>query len=163
MAIKVFITGGTIDNLEYDSEDKAPTNQKSLIPNLLKKSRITLDYNTEQILFKDSKFVNDKDKKLFLQKCKHCPESKIILTHGTITMPSTAKYLGKQDLQKTIVLVGSAIPANKEDSDAQFNLGLAFSAVQLLPKGVYVTMNGKIFSWDNVKKNLGTGNFEKED
>lgn len=55
MAIKVFITGGTIDDLEYDSEDKAPENQKSIIPDLLKKSRISLDYSVEEVCFKDSK------------------------------------------------------------------------------------------------------------
>lgn len=38
----------------------------------------------------------------------------------------------------------------------------AFSAVQLLPKGVYVAMNGKIFTWDNVHKNFSTGYFEEE-
>ena len=54
------------------------------------------------------------------------------------------------------------IPANKEKSDALFNLGAALNAVQLLPHGVYITMNGKIFSWDNVKKNLDKGIFETE-
>jgi len=43
-----------------------------------------------------------------------------------------------------------------------FNIGLAFASVQLLPHGVYVTMNGKIFLWNNVKKNLDTGFFETE-
>ena|SRR3989344_4043193 len=162
MAIRVLITGGTIDNLEYDSEDKAPKNQKSIIPDLLKKSRIGLNYSVEEIIFKDSRFVNEGDRELLFQKCKKCQEDKIIITHGTMTMPLTAKYLGQKKLKKTIVLLGAAIPGNKENSDALFNLGLAFSAIQLLPKGVYITMNGKIFSWDNVKKNLDTGFFEKE-
>lgn len=162
MTIKVFITGGTIDNLEYDTEDKAPKNQKSIIPNLLEKSRISLDYDVEEVCFKDSRFVNDKDRELLLKRCKECSEEKIIVTYGTMTMPITAKYLGKSKLPKTIVLLGSAIPGNKDNSDALFNIGLAFASVQLLPHGVYVTMNGKIFSWDNVKKNLDTGFFETE-
>ena len=162
MNIKVFITGGTIDNLEYDSEDKVPKNQKTIIPDLLKKSRISLDYNVEEVCFKDSRFINDNDRELLLKKCKKCHEGKIVITHGTMTMPITAKYLGKHKLQKTIVLLGSAIPGNKENSDALFNIGLAFASVQLLPHGVYVTMNGKIFSWDNVKKNTIQGFFETE-
>ena len=162
MAIKIFITGGTIDNLEYDSEDEAPKNQKSIIPNLLEKSRISLDYDVEEVCFKDSKFMNDNDRRLLLSKCRECSDEKIIITHGTMTMPITAKFLGKEKLSKTIVLLGAAIPGNKENSDALFNIGLAFSSVQLLPHGVYVIMNGKIFSWDNVKKNLDTGFFEKE-
>ena len=162
MAIKVLITGGTIDNLEYDSEDKVPKNQKTIIPDLLKKSKISLDYDVEEVCFKDSRFVNDSDRKVLLKKCKECPEDKIVITHGTMTMPLTSKYLGKNKLSKTIVLLGSAIPGNKENSDALFNIGLAFASVQLLPHGVYVTMNGKIFLWNNVKKNLDTGYFETE-
>ena len=81
MSIKVLITGGTIDNLEYDTEDKAPKNQKTIIPDLLKKSRISLGYNVEEVCFKDSRFV--------------------------MTMPITTKYLGKNRLPKTIVLLGS--------------------------------------------------------
>lgn len=162
MAIKVFIMGGTIDDLEYNSEDKAPKNQKSIIPDLLKKSRISLDYDVEEVCFKDSRFINDSDRELLLKKCNECLEERIVVTHGTMTMPITAKYLGEHKLSKTIVLLGAAIPGNKENSDALFNIGLAFASVQLLPYGVYVTMNSKIFSWNNVKKNLDTGFFEKE-
>ena len=161
MKIKVFVMGGTIDNLEYDSEAKVPK-QKSMVPDLLKISRISVDYSVEEVCFKDSKFVNDSDRNLLLKRCKDCSEDKIIVTHGTMTMEMTAKHLGKGKLAKTIVLLGSAIPGNKKNSDALFNIGLGFAAVQLLPNGVYVAMNGKIFSNDNVKKNLKTGFFEKE-
>ncbi len=79
-----------------------------------------------------------------------------------MTMLDMAKYLGKKNIPKTIILLGAAIPFNKEKSDALFNVGAAFSAVQLLPHGVYLTMNGKIFSWENVKKNFDKGVFELE-
>ena len=162
MTIKILITGGTIDDLEYDSPDKAPTSHKSLIPNLLKKTRITTDYDIEELMSKDSKFITEEDRKIILKKCKECKEDKIIITHGTITMATSAKFIGKEDIKKTIVLTGSAIPANKKDSDALSNLNAALTAVQTLPKGVYIAMNDKIFPWNNVKKNLETGYFEKE-
>ena len=162
MKIKIFITGGTIDNLEYVSADKAPKNFKSLIPKLLKQSRCTIPCSVDVLISKDSRFLTDYDRKYILNKCRKCKEDKIIITHGTFSTPLTAKYLGKNNIGKTIVLVGSAIPANKEKSDALFNLGFALAAVQLLPKGVYVAMNGKIFPWNNVMKNLKTGFFEKE-
>ena len=162
MKIKIFVTGGTIDNLDYTSKTKAPKKQKSLIPDLLEQSRITADYSVEKVLFKDSKFISDKDRRLIFKKCKKCKENKIIITHGTTTMTITSKFLGKSGLGKTIVLVGSAVPANKYKSDALFNLGFAFAAVQVLPKGTYIAMNGKIFSWKNVRKHLKTGFFEKE-
>ncbi len=161
--IKVFITGGTIDDLEYDSLDKAPKSHKSIIPDLLKQAKITLDYNIEELMHKDSKFITKEDRKVIFQKCKECKEDKIIITHGTATMAQTAKFLGEKNLKKTIILVGSAIPGNKEKSDALFNIGAAFSAVQSMPNGVYITMNRKIFSWENVRKNLDTGFFEEEE
>jgi len=51
------------------------------------------------------------------------------------------------------------IPYKILDSDALFNFGTAFSAVQLLPRGVYISMNGRIFNWDKVRKNKAQGIF----
>lgn len=161
--VRILITGGTIDDLDYDKEEDAPKNHQSLIPELLKQARITADYRVEILMQKDSRVVTDKDRALILDKCKTCSEDRIIITHGTFTMPDTAKFLGKANLNKTMVLFGAAIPANKDKSDALFNLGTAFIANQLLPPGVYVVMNGKIFTWDNVKKDFSTGNFQQED
>ena len=53
---------------------------------------------------------------------------------------------------KTIVLTGALSPARFSDSDATFNIGMAFAAVQSLPSGVYVAMNGRVFRGDEVKK-----------
>jgi L-asparaginase len=44
-----------------------------------------------------------------------------------------------------------------------FNLGGALTVVQVLPEGVYVTMNGRVFSWDNVRKDRASGVFETLD
>lgn len=162
MAKKFIVTGGTIDDVGYELPKDAPKNHKSLVPDLLKQARITLEYNVDELLQKDSRHITDKDRNLIYQKCLECPEDKIIITHGTMTMAATAKYLGKRNIPKTVVLLGAMVPANKVKSDALFNIGAAVSAVQLLPQGVYVTMNGKIFSWDNVKKNIDKEIFEAE-
>lgn len=162
MKIKIFVTGGTIDNLNSSNLEKTPKFQNSYIPKLLKQARITENYRIEILFLKDSRLITDKDRLKILEKCKNCREDKIIVTHGTMTMPLTAEFLGKAKLDKTVVLVGSAVPSKKNNSDAKFNLGFAFAAVQMLPNGVYVAMNGKIFSWKNVRKNLKTGFFEKE-
>ena len=45
-------------------------------------------------------------------------------------------------------------------SDALFNLGCAFAAVQALWQGVYIKMNGKVFPRDNVWKNNKLGKFK---
>jgi L-asparaginase len=76
-------------------------------------------------------------------------------------MVETARIVGNHARGKTIVLVGAMIPYAFGASDALFNLGCAFAAVQALQPGVYITMNGKIFHWDNVTKNKESGEFEE--
>ncbi|NIT88770.1 MAG: asparaginase, partial [Gemmatimonadetes bacterium] len=58
---------------------------------------------------------------------------------------------------------GAMIPIAFGSSDGLFNLGGALTAVQVLPPGVYITMNGRVFAWDNVRKNRDTGVFEALD
>ena len=62
--------------------------------------------------------------------------------------------------QETIVLVGSLSPARFKASDAEFNIGFAFAAVQILPHGVYLAMNGRVFDPDRVTKNRAENRFE---
>ena len=60
---------------------------------------------------------------------------------------------------KTIVLTGSLAPARFAQSDATFNVGMAFAAVQALPEGVYIVMNGKVFRADAVRKDRSINEF----
>ncbi len=160
--ILFIITGGTIDNLDYDSLDNEPREQKSLVPNLLKHARATFNYEIKELMMKDSRFIGKKERQMISANCKNCSENKIIITHDTMTMPNTAKFLGSQNLNKTIVMTGAMEPPNEKSSDALFNLGAAIAVVQLLPHGVYITMHGQIFSWKNVRKNTEKKRFEKE-
>ncbi len=160
MTVRLLITGGTIDDLDYTSEKTPLQKRTSLIPELLRHARVTLECHCDEVFQKDSRHLNESDRDLLLRKCKECSEEKIIITHGTMTMSKTAQFLGGKNIPKTIVILGAMIPANKKNSDAMFNLGAALSAVQLLPHGVYLTMNGKIFPWNNVRKNLKKGVFE---
>ena len=52
------------------------------------------------------------------------------------------------EAKKTIVLTGALSPARFSDSDATFNIGMAFATAQTLPAGVYVAMNGRVFRGD---------------
>ena len=127
-----------------------------------KKARVILEYDVEELMAKDSKFLSEKDREKIIEKCISAKEDRIIITHGAYTMALTAKKLGKAGIGKTIVLTGSMIPANKPESDALFNLGKALGVVQTLPTGVYIAMNGRVFNWQNVKKNARSGSFEEE-
>jgi len=69
--------------------------------------------------------------------------------------------LGEAALKKTIVLTGAMVPYKFGSSDGLFNMGTALAFVQSLPHGVYVAMNGKCFTWDNVRKNRTKGTFEE--
>jgi L-asparaginase len=75
-------------------------------------------------------------------------------------MTQTAEYLAGQISTKTIVLTGAMIPYKFGSSDGMFNLGSALAFVQVLPPGVYISMNGKVFEAGKVRKNLERGEFE---
>ena len=158
--IRILITGGTIDK-EYDPLTGELTFPKSHLSNMLNQVRCKVGFVLEEIMLKDSLEMKDKDREEVLGKCTHCSENRVVITHGTDTMVETARFLGKNVKGKTVVLVGAMIPYAFGASDALFNLGCAFSAVQALESGVYITMNGKIFLWDNVRKNKESGDFEE--
>jgi L-asparaginase len=159
-AIRILITGGTIDK-EYDSLTGELIFSKSHLSNILNQVRCKARSILEEVMLKDSLQMRSEDREEILKKCVDCLENRIIITHGTDTMVETGRVLGNNVQGKTIVLVGAMIPYTFGASDALFNLGCAFAAVQALRQGVYITMNGKIFRWDNVIKNKESGEFEK--
>jgi len=150
MTIRIFITGGTIDCVFVKPDTDEWEYKESFIPKMLKQARTPSSIKTEELMLKDSIELTTQDRELILKKCRECKEDKIVITHGTFTITETAKFLGKRIKDKIIVLTGALKPFNEKDSDALFNLGGAVIAVQTLPKGVYVVMNGKIFSWNDV-------------
>ncbi len=162
MAIRVLVTGGTIDGLDYRQEPDAPKRRKSRVPSILRDARITHDYQVTILFLKDSRFITDRDLELIAKRCKSCREKRILLTHGSVTMAATAKYLAKKRIGKTIVLSGAITPAARHFSDSKFNMGFAYAAARFLPPGVYVAMNGRVFPASNVRKNQKTQYFEKE-
>ncbi len=157
--IHILTTGGTIEGLDY-IDDSGITSSNVGIKDFLDKANVNFQYNIESIFKKDSRAITDDDRKLLANKIKETNATKILITHGTVTMEDTAKYIGKLNLNKTIVLVGSFILGSSADTDAPFNLGYAISSLQLLKPDVYIAMNGQIFNWNNVSKNLETNKFE---
>lgn len=159
--IKIFITGGTIDGYEYSSEDDAPAEKQTFIPKLLEDFGFITPYSIEELMNKDSRFITDEEREIIAKECAKCEEKNIVITHGTITMVETAKYLQAKNLDKTIILTGAMIPANQEGTDGPDNLRRAFEEVQKLPAGIYISMSGQIFEADNVRKDTEKGLFEE--
>lgn len=160
--IQIFTTGGTIEGLDYVN-DKGVTETKITIKDFLDSANIDLDYNIESVFKKDSRAIVENDLELLVSKIIGTNATKVLITHGTFTMEDTAKYIGKLNLGKTIVLVGSFILGSSANTDAPFNLGYAISSLQFLKPNVYIAMNGKIFHWNNVLKNLETNKFERNE
>ncbi len=160
MKIRIIATGGTIDKIYFDKKNDYQVGDPQ-ISEVLKVANVKFDYEVISLLRKDSLELTDQDRELISDtisndnECRH-----FVVTHGTDTMVLTAKTL-QTISDKVIVLTGSMQPARFMISDAIYNIGSAMTAVQLLPPGVYIAMNGKIFSPDHVRKNLDINCFEE--
>lgn len=160
MTIKILVTGGTFDK-EYNSLTGQLSFEKTHVHEMLRLGRSRLNVKITTVMMIDSLSMTAAHRKKILTNCRNSPEDRILITHGTDTMTETAKLLGQRIKNKTIVLTGAMIPYAFGSSDGLFNLGSALAFLQVLPPGVYISMNGKYFSWDNVKKNKEIGLFEE--
>ena len=158
--IQIFATGGTFDK-EFNEIDGKLYFKETKLYDLLKLGRSQLDVKIETLMMIDSLKMKSADREYIVNKCKQEKTNRIIITHGTDTMVDTAKLIAEKITNKTIILTGAMIPINFGSSDGLFNLGSALSFIQVLAPGVYITMNGRYFSWDNVYKNKKMGVFEK--
>jgi L-asparaginase len=158
--IRLLITGGTIDK-SYCPVEGALSFSRTHVLAMLKQACVTLrEDKIQTLLLKDSLDLTEADREIICQAAIAATETRLIITHGTDTMVQTAERLAAKQLAKTIVLVGAMVPYTFSNSDGLFNLGLAFGAVQLLPAGVYIAMNGQVFPWHAVRKNKTRGVFE---
>ena len=160
MTIKILVTGGTFDK-EYMELTGELIFKNTHVHEMLKLARCKTEVKIRTLMMIDSLDMTNYHRGIILEKCKNSHEDRIVITHGTDTMTKTAQHLGEQITDKTIVLTGALIPYAFGSSDGLFNLGSALAFVQGLPSGVYIAMNGRYFSFDNVRKNKITGEFEE--
>lgn len=158
--IKIYITGGTFDK-EYNELTGELYFNNSHMYELLELGRCKLNVEIETLMMVDSIEMSENQRLSIIEKCINEPLNQIIITHGTDTMVKTAQELANKNLDKTIILTGAMIPVKFGSSDGLFNMGSALSFVQALTSGVYIAMNGQIFSQKNVRKNKKLGIFEE--
>ncbi|WP_298546093.1 asparaginase domain-containing protein [uncultured Aquimarina sp.] len=158
--IHIITTGGTIGGRDLNQNEEKADNSQVNIASFLENANVSFKYHIDQVFDKDSRLIDENDRELISKKVMRSEQDKILITHGTFTMDKTAKYLGELNINKTIVLVGSFVLGNNLHTDAPFNLGFAFSSLNFLNKGVYIVMNGAIFGWKNVHKNIEKNRFE---
>ena len=159
-AIRVFVTGGTFDK-EYDELTGRLFFKDTHVQEMLRIGRSRVPVSIDTLMMIDSLDMTETDRRQVVERCAACPEERIVVTHGTDTMADTARALHAAGLAKTIVLTGAMIPYTFGSSDGLFNLGSALSFAQVLPHGVYVAMNGRVFEGRHVRKNREAGIFEE--
>lgn len=160
MAIRIFVTGGTFDK-EYNEITGQLFFKDTHVPEMVARSRVSPEVRVTTLMMIDSLDMKPADREGIAAQCNASEESQIIITHGTDTMAVTAAVLASAVKGKTVVLTGAMIPYKFGSSDGFFNLGAALAFVQTLPPGIYLSMNGRWFNWDNVRKNRATGIFEE--
>jgi L-asparaginase len=157
--IRLLVTGGTFDK-EYDELTGRLFFKDTHVEEMLRIGRSRVPVEVERVMMIDSLDMTDADRRTVVERCAACAEERIVVTHGTDTMPETARALHAAALPKTVVLTGAMVPYTFGSSDGLFNLGSALSFAQVLPRGVWVAMNGRVFDGTRVRKNRAAGIFE---
>lgn len=156
-AILVLTTGGTVDKAYFDALSEYQITDSG-IPALLEEARVAVPFRVVELMRKDSLDLTGADRALIAATVREAPEARVVITHGTDTMTDTAQVLADVP-DKTMVLTGALTPARFANSDAAFNLGMAFAAAQTCPPGVWIAMSGQVFDGLHVKKDRAAGRF----
>ena len=159
MQLEIFTTGGTIDKVYFDAKSTFEVGEPQILE-VLREANLSIDYQVTSLLRKDSLELTDEDRGSVRQAVQDSTAPKIIITHGTDTMITTAKALAGIP-GKTIVLTGAMQPARFHLTDAVFNIASAMMATQILSEGVYIAMNGRIFDPQKTRKNVEKHRFEE--
>ena len=154
----IVTTGGTIDKIYFDDKSDYQIGDPQ-IGRMLEELGVAFRFSVIPILRKESLHLGDADRELVRATIAAQPARHVLVTHGTDSMIATAKVLAAIP-GKTIVLTGALSPARFRGSDAEFNIGTAVGAVQSLPEGVYIAMNGRVWDPAKVRKNVEANRFE---
>ncbi|MBW8852278.1 MAG: asparaginase [Xanthomonadales bacterium] len=157
----IVTTGGTIDKIYFDDKSDYQVGDPQ-IGRILEELGVAFRFTVIPIIRKDSLHITEADRELLRATIAAQSTRHVLVTHGTDTMVDTAKVLAGLD-DKTIVMTGALNPARFRGSDAEFNIGTAVGAVQSLPAGVYIAMNGRIWNPLKVRKNVAANRFESAD
>lgn len=156
----IVTTGGTIDKIYFDDMSDYQIGEPQ-IGQILHNLQVGFEFDVKPLMRKDSLHITDEDRLEILEAVKASDATHVLVTHGTDSMVKTALVLADIP-EKTMLLTGALNPARFRDSDAVFNIGCAVGALQALPHGVWIAMNGCIWDPRNVRKNRRRNRFEAE-
>lgn len=160
--IHFIITGGTIDSYYDPIKETTIPNVHSTIPLFIPILKLYETCSFTELFMKDSRAVTDNDRQKVIKEVLKCNAKRIIISHGSYTVADTAKYLRKylRKHKSVIIFVCAMIPLTGiVPTDAGFNLGYAVAKSQDLKDGIYVCMNGRVFTPEEIYKILSEGRF----
>lgn len=161
MKLTIFTTGGTIDKVYFDAASEFEVGEPQ-IGHILREAMVSFAFEVRSLMQKDSLDMTDADRAIIRRAVEQCDTRHVLITHGTDTLTQTATALAGV-AGKVIVLTGALSPARFRSTDAVFNIGMAVAAVQSVPEGVYLAMNGQVFAAGHVRKNRDRNRFEATD
>jgi len=154
----IITTGGTIDKIYFDDMSDYQIGDPQ-IGQILHDMQVGFTFEVNALMRKDSLHVTAEDRQVIHDAIAASDATHVLITHGTDSMVKTALVLA--DIPgKTMVLTGALNPARFRDSDAIFNIGCAVGALQALPHGAWIAMNGCVWDPRNVRKNRDKNRFE---
>ena len=159
--IHIVITGGTIDS-EWDAaKDTAVTRSESILPKYFERMKLDIELSYNTVCMKDSRQLTIDDLKSICEAVENSPTDKVLVTHGTYTMPDTARYLqAHMKTKKAVVFTGALVPLEGYSmSDAPFNLGFSMATLLNMDEGIFLCMQGSLFRPDEVAKNMAEAKF----
>ncbi|MDJ0920146.1 MAG: asparaginase domain-containing protein [Henriciella sp.] len=158
--LHIFTTGGTIDKVYFDALSEFQVGETALNA-ILREANVRFEHKITPLMRKDSLELTDADRAVIHEAVLNTPAKHILITHGTDTMAVSARHIS--DIGgKTIVFTGAMQPASQRSTDAIFNIGFAISNAFLLPPGVYLAMNGRVFDPQTVVKDRAAGQFKTD-
>lgn len=156
--LTIVATGGTIDKIYFDDKSNYQIGAPQ-IGEILTQLGVAFAFEVIALMRRDSLHMDDADRDLIRRTIVAQPHRHVLITHGTDTMVDTARVLSGIP-GKSIVLTGALNPARFQGSDAVFNIGCAVGAIQALPDGVFIAMNGRVWDPARVRKNREANRFE---
>lgn len=164
--IEILEMGGTINGI---LDPDGPIPDESRVVEFLEKfqSEFLIRCSSKIVVMKDSRVIQTEDRKALTDAIRRTFTKRILVPHGTFTMPETGRFLqkslGEKIGEKCVVLVGAMIPLGEEDSDAPANLEFAVANLREAPLGVWIAMNRKLWNPQEVQKDQETGEFRIRD
>lgn len=146
--------GGTIDKDYPRGEDNHGYTfwvRDPAVKSILPSAHVSFSYDVLEVVKKDSLDITEGDRKKILDAVTDAQSSRIVITHGTDTLLTTAQLVAENNKDKTVVFTGSLLPDKFTNSDARFNIGMAVAAAQLKTPGVYVALYGRVVPWNEFK------------